>query len=263
MRALFHVLSLLAFAGLTYAAASAEPQPQPAATPFVWVDATASTSHLSNGSPEWHDTQITLGTRKGRTASYASVLTSNHFGRSDSGYLAGAYITPSVNTELSLELTFSPTHQVMPYTQTSISFDHRLANGWGYAVGYGNRVFPGLSVATASLGTDRYWRSLRAAYTVSLTTLSNVSGTSLSQNALLTHFYGADQRSSVTFTVNAGREAENVGGPVLVSTVTGATLRGTHWLGTSPTALTWSASLTRQGGLYARSEVQLGLRRRL
>ncbi len=247
---------------LSRPALAADPQPTP--TPFTWIEAGAGADHLNNGSADWHTTYLSIAKRSAPRMGWYGVASSNRrFGRTDPQYLIGVYFPPSANTIVNVELAASPTHMILPSSEIGLSLDHRLAAGWGYALGLRDRSFNGTNVFMNTLSVDRYWRAFRAAYTLTGTRLSSVPGTSFSQTLLLTDYYGMDDASSLTAALNAGREAENDGGPVLVSTVTGASLSGAHWFGANNSAIIWSASVTQQGRFYTRSEVQVGFRRRL
>lgn len=239
-------------------------QPQPAPTPSTWIEAGDGVDRLSNGLADWQTTYFSFATRSSpRTGWYGNASINSRFGRTDPQYLLGAYFPPSPNTIVNLEFATSPTHAILPSSDAGLSLDHRLAAGWGYALGLRERSYTGANVSMGTFSVDRYWRGFRAAYTLSGTRLSNVPGTSLSHALLLTRYYGLAEASSLTVTLDVGREAENDGGPVLLSTVSGASLTGTHWFDMNNFAITWAASVTRQGRLYTRSGVQVGFRRRI
>lgn len=238
--------------------------PQPAPTESAWIEAGAGADYLSNGLGDWSTAYISFETSSGpRTSWHASTDSDSRFGKTDSQYLVGTYFPPSTNTILNVELALSPTHQILPSSEIGLSLDHRLAAGWGYALGLQDRSYNGANVSIDSVSVDRYWRTFRAAYTTFATRVSNVPGVSFSEALLLTHYYGASDASSLTAALNAGREAENDGGPVLVSAVIGVSLTGAHWFGANSSAIIWSVSVTRQGSLYTRSGGQVGFRRRL
>lgn len=256
--ALLLMMPLLAVPGRVFAGT-----PDPAPTPFTWIEVTAGSDHLNNGSPDWHDTSVTVASRAGRRSMYGTAGSLQRFGKSDSQYTLGAYFPAGSATEFNLEFSASPTHRVLPSADLLLNLDHRVAGGWGYALSVRGRQYPGLSVSTEGVSVDRYWRSFRAAYTLSGTQISNASGNALGHGFLFTKFYGQDDASNITLRLNAGREAENIGGPVLVSTVAAVGLAGVHWFSGNTSAVSWSGSVTRQGNLYTRSEFQLGFRHRL
>jgi YaiO family outer membrane protein len=237
--------------------------PQPAPTPLTWIDASITSDHLSNGSPDWAAESITAATRTGRKALYAAVGRSERFGVSDPQYVFGGYFTPSAQTIANLEFATSPTHRNLPVVEFTASLDHRLARGWGYQLGLRQRTFTAANVSGPSFGVDRYWGANHAAYTLTGTRVSTVPGIVLGHALSLTHYYGSDELSSFGAFAATGREAENIAGAVIVSTVTSGGLNGVHWFERARTALTWSAALTQQGRFYTRSEIRIGVRRRL
>lgn len=249
------------FFSLVGPALAADPQPSP--TPVTTLEAGASSDHLSNGSGEWNSTYFSYVRHSApRSAVYGSLSSNVRFGQTDPQYTAGIYTPTSSNTILNLEASFSPTHAILPQNEISASLEHRLALGWGYSLGLDRRAYSSLDVRGESLLIDRYWHNFRAAYKLTGVQLSNVAGSSFTHTLLFTHAYSADGLSQITFSVNAGRDAESVGTGVLVSSVAGASLSGTQWFQPS-WAVIWSIATTRQGTLYSRSGVQIGIRRRL
>jgi YaiO family outer membrane protein len=257
---IFAVAVLLFFA-LRVRAGAADPEPSP--TPSISIETGGSSDHLSNGKGDWNSSYITVVRQAApRRAIYAELSNRLRFRQTDPLYTAGVYVPPSSNTILNIEANLSPTHIVLPSVELIASLEHRLAYGWGYAVGLNDRAYTSLNVRGESLLIDRYWRTMRVAYKFSGVQLSNVTGSAVTHTLLFTRYYGIGQLSQMTLSVNAGRDAENTGSAVLVSDVTGANLNGAHWLGQN-WALTWLLATTRQGTLYSRSGFQLGIRRRL
>ncbi|MDQ6929241.1 MAG: YaiO family outer membrane beta-barrel protein [Candidatus Eremiobacteraeota bacterium] len=237
--------------------------PEPAPTPLVTLEAGTSSESLSKGRGMWNDSYLVYVHRTApRSAAYAMFSQSHRFGSSDPEYLAGVYLPASANTILNLEVSVSPTHQVLASSEIGMSLDHRLDRGFGYTIGTAHRTYPGLEVQGESMLVDRYWGSERASYKLSAVQLSNVIGYSFTHSVSYSHYYGMQGLSHITAALSAGRDAENVGTGVLISSVSSASLGGTHWFD-QQWALTWLATTTRQGSLYSRSGIQLGLRRRL
>lgn len=256
----FITLAVLFSAVCAGGAAAATPQPAP--TPLATLEAGGSSEQLSNGRGTWNNSYVTYVNRSApRAAAYGMFSRETRFGKSDPQYLGGVYLPVSANTIFNLELTFSPTHQVLAHHDISISLDHRLARGFGYTLGTARRSYPGLAVQGESVLVDRYWGSQRAAYTLSSVQLSNTGRWSFTHSVSYAYYYGAQALSQITVALSAGRDAENVGPGVLLSSVTSARVGGTHWLGPG-WALTWDAATTTQGNAYSRSGIQLGLRRR-
>ncbi len=254
-------LAALAFFALSGRAGAADPEPSP--TPSITIETGGSSEHLTSGNGDWNSSYITVVQQAApRRAIYAELSNHARFRQIDPLYTAGAYVQPSANTILNIEANLSPTHIVLPGVELSASLEHRLADGWGYALGLDDRAYTSLNVHGESLLVDRYWHANRVAYKFSGVQLSNVSGSAVSHALLFTRYYGVGQLSQLTLSVTAGREAENTGSAVLVSAVRGASLGGAHWLG-QHWALSWSLATTRQGTLYSRSGFQLGIRRRL
>ena len=241
-------------------AAIATPSPSP--SPFTTIEIGVSSEQLSKGKGTWTGTSAGITHQFApRTDVYGTARIDSRFGNTDDTYTGGLYLPSSPNTILNVEASFSPTHNVLPQRDLEVSLDHRLASGWGYTLGTRNRGYTAVEVQGGWLLVDRYWRNFRAAYSLNGSHLSNVPGVAFGHTLLFTDYYGIEGTNSVTLSFNAGREVENTGTAVLASSVTGATLGGVHWL--SPAfGFSWSASTLRQGTLYSRSGVQIGLRSR-
>jgi len=253
--------AIVALVALTTSAQASEPKPTPA--PLITLELGTTQEHLTNGYGNWQSLYFFASDKfSPRRVAYGSVTTDRRFGSTDETYVAGFYIPPSPNTTLNVEFGYSPTHIVLPQSSLALSLDHRLASGWGYTLGAQHRGYTGTDVQIGSLLVDRYWGKYRAAYTITGAQLSSVAGTALSHGALLTRYYGTDQESSVTLSLDAGREVENVGSTVITSSVAGAALYGVHWFGLH-WGVPWAVSIHRQGSLYTRSGVQIGVRARL
>lgn len=261
------MIPIVHVAGLLLAALSAPtsptPQPSTAPTPAITLELGTSSEQLSNGRGTWQSTYATASERLApRKVAYLTVADDRRFGYADSDYTAGFYTPPSANTILNLEVSYSPTHAVLPQSELVASLDHRLADGWGYTLGLGERHYSSTDVQLGSVLIDRYWKAYRAMYSVTASHISNVAGTSVGHSASLTYYYGVGQDSSVSGGVNAGREADNVGNAVIASAVWGAHVNGVHWF-TPRWAVAWLASTLRQGAFYTRSGVRAGVRLRL
>lgn len=241
-------------------ALAAEPTPSP--TPESTYEIGGSNDSLSNGKGSWQSAYMSyVWHADARRAIYGTLSSNTRFGNTDPQYTVGIYVPASANTILNVETSLSPTHVVLPSSTVLVSLEHRFALGWGYVLGADHRAYPGLDVVGESLLVDRYWGNFRAAYKISSVQLSNVPGSAFTHTALLAHTYGADGLSQVVLSLYIGRDAENVGPGVLVSAVSGASIGGTHW-SARKWALVWSLETTRQGSLYSRSGVQIGIRRR-
>ncbi len=265
MRIVYTAAAVVAFGLASATAAHSEATPAPVATaaPYTLLEAGASSEQLSNGRGVWQSQYVLLARHiAAREAIYAGAANDARFGHADRRYLAGFYAPTSTNTFVNVEVDVSPSHVVLPQAEVFASLEHRLARGWGYAIGLRHRTYSSLGVDTATLTVDRYWKHDRAGYALNATLLSDVPGASLGGSVFFTRYYGTDDRNSATFSVQDGREAENDGAGVLVSNVVGASVGGVQWMG-GPLAFVWSLSSLRQGALYTRTGGQLGLRYRL
>ena len=247
--------------GITAPALGAQPQPSP--TPVTTIEIGGSSEGLSNGYGSWASEYLTAARRyTPRKSVYFTLGNAYRFESRDVSYTGGAYVPVSPNTILNVELAFSPTHEQLPHDQVYVSLEHRLAAGWGYTLETQRRSYGYASVQTGAVLVDRYWGEYRAAYWVTGVQLSKAPGLSISQAASLTRYSGTDDESSMTLAINAGREADDLENGVHLSSIVGATLSGLQQF--APRwGFTWVVSTLREGFLYTRSGVQLGVRARL
>lgn len=249
----------LIFAALSSRALGAAPSPSPTPTPNTIFELDASSEHLSNGSPNWENDSLSVSKQLApRRVLYGSLTKDYRFGKADQTYLVGVYVPASANTLLNLEASFSPTHAVLPQSELAASLDHRLAGGWGYALGLRHRSYPGLGVSLSSLIVDRYWKTFRIAYTLTGAQISNTPGTSLSHALSFTHYYGNDSENAATLSINVGRDVENTGTHIAASAVSGISLHETNWFNRS-FGYSWTLSTLRQGTFYTRSGAHIGV----
>ncbi len=258
----FGLVAALVIASVAVAPASTPtPTPAPTATPSIQVETGGSWANLTNGYGEWHSVHATGEWKAGRHGDYVTFTEATRNGVTDPIYLAGAVFPASKQTILSLEGSFSPTHTFSPASTLAASFDHRLARGWGYQLGASHVTYPSLEADIESLGADRYFGHYRAAYQVSLVTLSNVAGLAMNQKLTLARFYGPDDEHSTSLVVSAGRDVENVNGVVAVYPLYEIDLAGRYWL-SRRVALVYDLFTLRQGALYHQTGLQVGIRER-
>jgi YaiO family outer membrane protein len=267
MKRLLPLLALVA-ASLVPQGVVAEPLPLPLPVPsampaqFTDVEAGAASYGVTNDRGAWNNAYLYLDHQfEPRGVIYASAMRDSRFGFTDPQYIAGAYAPLGATTILNVEASFSPTHNIDPKASVLASLEQRLANGWGTGVSERYRNYTDATAQTTGIFVDRYWGNYRAAYYVNGTNLTDVPGLSVSQTGVFTRYFGNATLSSLTLSVSAGRDVENVGTGVLASSVFETDLSGTGWLN-SRSALTWDATYQRFGNIYSRAGLSLGYRRR-
>lgn len=262
MKFVLGVLTLFWGMVLPAHAQSNTPSPAPTFPPSTQIEIGGSAEHLGNGYSDWYSTYLFLLQKVSQRQSFYGWISSQaRYGLTDPQYIFGFYTPLSSETILNVEASYSPTHRTLAQNEIAASLDHRLARGYGYQLGARRRTYQDLSADIAQLGVDHYYGNQRLAYTLSLSQLSNVPGLAATHSATFTHYYGGNADSSVSFNAAAGRDVENVGTRVAIYPTFQAGASGLHWYA-QHAGFTWSAYLIRQGDLYTRRGIQIGLRYR-
>ena len=153
----------------------------------------------------------------------------------------------------------APGADFLPRGYADLRVQRALAAGWVVAASVRHSAYRDTDVDRLALGVERYVGSWRAGYTLNLT---DADGQRLVGHDLaIDRYYG--ERSSIGLRLATGEDtgivdagAQEPG--VITSDVDAAYLQGRHWLGPR-WALQWTAGALRQGDLYERRAVQLGL----
>lgn len=219
------------------------------------VGLTLGADHLTNNTPDWHETSVQLQHQYGPRQSVGLGLTrTERFGLQDSQFLAN-YVHP-VGEKLvaSFDANASSTHRVLARHAFGAALQFEFAPAWllhagGRTTKYdAERVNQGLlmlehyfSSFSASLG----WRPARAFDT-----------TAHSGELRGAYYYG--DRNSVGLILAGGKEAANIAGIVTLTSLRSAAVVGRHWLNRD-WAVNYSAGHTRQGDFYSRNGISLGL----
>jgi YaiO family outer membrane protein len=261
MRLLGFVAGLLpALCGAAYADSPA-PEPAPAAPASIQFESGGDWSNLTNNYGEWHSVYATGEWKKGQRDIYGAATLATRNGITDPIYSAGASFPASSRSFVEFDANFSPTHIYAPIGTVAGVLDSRLAKGWGFQLGEAHRTYPALASDVGSLGVDRYFGHYRANYVFSVVGLSNVDGLSVNQRLGLTRYYGRDDENRTGLVVYGGRDVENVNGTPAVYPIFGLDLSGRHWFD-AHYGLSYEIYSYRQGNLYHRSGMQVGLRYR-
>jgi YaiO family outer membrane protein len=211
--------------------------------------------HLSNGTPDWKETAIDLKRDLGpRHVVDVSLVETERFGLSDTQFNAlyafplGDKLTATVDGNL------SGTHRVLAENTIGGSLQYEFAPAWlvhggARSIGYNDvRVNQGLLMLEHYLSNFSWlaaWRPSRAF------------GTTANAFELRGSYYYGD-KSSITLLLADGKEAAAIGTDVTLTSVHAIALIGHHWFN-SNWALNYSLGHTRQGDLYTRDGVSLGV----
>ncbi|NEX60343.1 YaiO family outer membrane beta-barrel protein [Noviherbaspirillum galbum] len=216
---------------------------------------------LSNGSPDWRETQIQFNHRLAPRHLFGmSIGQTERFGLRDS-QLGANYVLPlRPDLTVSVEGGASGTHRVLPRHVLGAGAQWEFAPAWLLHAGARESAYEDVHVNQGMLMLERYagnasaslaWRPARALGT-----------TAHAFEARGNYYYG--ERSAIGLILAAGEEAANVAGAapgtaaVVITRVKAAALTGHHWLDRR-WAVNYGISRTRQGDLYSRNGINLGL----
>ena len=152
----------------------------------------------------------------------------------------------------------SPTHRILPRWGGSAGATRLLGAGWLLHGDLRRVEYAADSVATGSLGVERYAGPWRVEGRLTGTRLLG-EGDALGAGLMVDRWYGDGDRSRAGVVLGFGDEIESTPGGVQRTSVLSLSLRGRHWF--APRwAFTWEAGIVRQGSLYTRTGFQVGLR---
>lgn len=254
MKRFLRGMALLAALAAT-AAAAAEPRGF-----RVEAEAGGSLERLSNGRADWRSADLSVMARNERNQSYyGRARRTERFDLRDSELQAGTYQPIGAAWGLQLEASASSTHRVLPRDSVLVQLDRRFEHGWGIQAGYRRSRYTagGTDLVVGTL--ERYFSAYRAAYSVYLGRPDGA-GFSPSHRLQLGYYYDAE-RSFVAVSVSSGREVENVPPDgLLESRVKAISLFGRHEFAPG-WAIRYELYRQRQGDLYTRRGLALGIRR--
>lgn len=173
--------------------------------------------------------------------------------------ISGGYYHPFGETwTILVEASASSDHKVLPKNSLFGQLQKAFEGGWNVQAGLRRSQYAAASTGLMVLTGERYLGSYRAAYTFYLGKPQGA-GAAPSHMGQLSYYYA--ERSFLTLSLAKGRQVENLGiGPgVLTTDVTSTSLSGLHWLA-SGWGVSYETIAERQGNLYSRKGIRLGLR---
>lgn len=210
---------------------------------------------LSNGSPDWNDTQLQFNHRFApRHVGGVTLARTERFGLRDT-QLGLSYVRPlQKDWTLALEASASGTHRVLPRHAFGAAVQVEFAPAWLLHGGLKTTSYDAVTVNQGMLMLERYagsmsaslaWRPARAYGT-----------TAHAWEARASYYYG--ERSSAGLILASGKEAASIGPTVAITSVDAIALVGRHWFNRH-WGINGGFSRTRQGDLYSRNGINLGL----
>lgn len=160
------------------------------------------------------------------------------------------------------EAMVSPTHKYVGKFSVILEGERILGRGFVGHVGGRYTSYDTVKATTVYGLTEKYWGNNRAAYTLYITNLTNA-GTAPTHRIQYNRYFG-ENVSSVSTAVAFGREHENLGPNIgiLRSKTWSVSGSARYWL-TKNVGVSLDAVLHRQGDIYDRRGVNLGIRYRL
>jgi|688.fasta_scaffold23058_3 YaiO family outer membrane protein len=234
------------------------PFPGRAEPPRTAIEFSATRETLSRGLPDWSSRQILIEHRRAqREVFHGGWRETERYRQRDDEIHAGAYLPLSSALQLQIEAGASGSHRVLARNHGLLGLQFDPAPGWGLSAGWRRSAYDAGNTRVIHLGAERYLGSERFAWTVFAGGPDGAATTS-SHRLQWNHYYG--ERDWIAIALASGRETEHGGaGAFLTSRVDNITLSGRHQIGKA-WGLVWEAGRQRQGDLYTRSGLRLGLR---
>lgn len=214
-----------------------------------------SVESVSNGSPAWREQTVSLRHQYAkRHGAGIEAGETERFGLRDSRFALDYTVPAGDRLTVTLDAGFSPTHRVLARHAVGAAAQYEFQPAWllhaaarttSYDAATVNQTVLGIERYVADFGWAAFWRPSRAF------------GTTAHSGELRGSYYYGD-RNSVSLILAAGQEASNVGTSVVLAHVSSIAISGKHWLDRR-WALAYAASHTRQGDLYNRNGVSLGV----
>lgn len=224
----------------------------------IEIEAAITQEKLTQGLPDWRERQLLIERhRDDKQVVYGGLRETERYALQDRELHAGAYQPLTGNIQLQVEAGASSTHRVLPARYGLLGIHAQAWAGWGLSAAWRRSSYDTGTTGVIYLGIEHYLGAERFAYTL-FSGGPDGTGSSPSHRLQWTHYYG--ERDWFGIAAVTGRETEHTGGGrFLASRVDGVALSGRHGLGPS-SALTWEFGRQRQGELYTRSGVRVGLR---
>jgi len=213
------------------------------------------TEHLGNDTPDWRENSLgATFAFKPRHALDIAAGEISRFGLHDN-QVAAAYTAPlSATLTATVDGNFSTTHHVLARHALGAELQYEVAPAWLLHGGVRSSNYDAASVNQAVFMLEHYFSSF--SWTLGWRPTRAFGTTANSAELRGAYYYG--DRSAVTLIAAAGKEAASVPGGVALSSVRSIALSGRHWLDRR-WAVTYGMSHVRQGGLYSRNGINVGI----
>ena len=214
---------------------------------------------LTNNRADWDSRYLEAShSFRQRQTLYGMVRETSRFDLTDREALVGYYHPLAERWTGLIEASTSPQHHVLPKSSVFGELNFGAGGGWGIALGLRHTEYTATQTNLFLATVERYWSSFR----VALAAYNNHpegAGSATAHRLVFDYYY--TEKSRVGIGLTGGREVENVGPPIGVTTtdVRGANVYGRHWFAPA-WAVTWELLVHEQGDIYTRRGGRLGLR---
>ncbi len=225
------------------------------------IEAGFSDEKLTGGRPDWKSRYVEgAHSFAERNTLYGAIRETERFALRDTELSAGYYHPLTKALTGLVEGSYSGEHNVLPRYSALAQLSWQAGSGWVWSAGARRSEYTRTSADLLLLGAERYWQSFRAAYTLYVGKPQGA-GSASAHRVTFNRYYGDGERSFVGIGVTVGREVENVGPPLGVTStqVRNVGLLGRHWFARD-WAATYELAAQQQGSLYQRHGFRLGLR---
>jgi len=224
----------------------------------VRVELLGTQESLSGGNLDWRTLQLSVSRQLGpRRSLYGVGRLTERFGKTDQQLTLGAYVPVRPKLTSLVELSYSPTAEVLPRIAGTAQLQWEVGKGYVVNGGLTRTEFRTDSSTGFIVGLERYWRDYRFAYFFSGGT-AREAGFAAGHRVSATRYL--DDRTSYGLGLGLGQEVEAVApGTVLRTDVLALTLNGRLGVGRRGSVYA-ELGYFRQGDLYVRRALTLGYR---
>lgn len=211
--------------------------------------------HLNNGTPNWRETGVGLNLNfKPRHALDITAGETHRFGLHDDQFAASYSVPLSSALTATIDGNVSSTHRVLAQRSLGAALQYEFAPAWLLHGGARSSSYDTATVNQAAFMLEHYVSSF--SWLLGWRPTHTLGTTAHGVEVRGSYYYG--DRNSLTLILAGGKEAASIPGGVLLTDVRSAALTGRHWLDRR-WAVTYGASHTRQGKLYSRNGINLGV----
>lgn len=226
------------------------------------VEMGLSYEHLTHGYAEWKSASVEgEWLYAPRRVLYGKTRLTERFSLTDEELTIGAYQPLGSLYDCQLEISGSPSHEILPKHSLFGGLTRKLPEKWDASLGARYSEYSATYSNLYNAGLGRYFANQRLEYTLYLGKAEEASET-YAHRLQWTRFY--DERSRVAFYVAAGQETENTGEPgpnqLVSSSVFSLGFVGRHWFSGDRWALSYELWRQEQGDRYTRWGGGLGIR---